>query len=161
MANKNIRILLAGLLVLAQWPAQGWTALSPAEAAAPVAESAQESVPVVTGGENDLISIEFHDADIQSAFKILALKGNVNIVASPDVQGKITMELTDVPWLSAFETIVNTYGFGYEKKNNIYQILTAESMQAKLAEEKKTGRQVFTLDYASIDQVTAALKKNL
>ncbi len=161
MKNKKTRIILAGFLALASFAPRSGAALAPVETAVPAAEAPKESAPVLAGGEHDLISVEFHDADIQSAFKILALKGNVNIVASPEVQGKITMDLTDVPWLSAFETIVNTYGFSYEKKDNIYQILTAKSMQEKVAGEKKSGQQVFTLDYASIDQVTAALKKNL
>lgn len=126
-------------------------------------ETAAVAAPNVKPISNpaELISIEFNEADIQSAFKILALKGNVNIVASPQVTGKVTMQLRDVPWMNAFETIVKTYGFSYEQKGNIYEILTPEALQARKAETEILVREAFTLEYAQIDQVAAALKKAL
>ena len=76
--------------------------------AMPVSEAAAAAAPIVKpiSSPDELISVEFNEADIQSAFKILALKGNVNIVASPEVTGKVTMQLHDVPWMNAFDTIV-------------------------------------------------------
>jgi len=138
-------------------------ALFAAEPAMAAETTASAVVPVITpiASPDELISVEFNEADIQSAFKILALKGNVNIVASPEVVGKVTMQLQDVPWMNAFETIVKTYGFSYEKKGNIYEILTPEALKARRAEAEIMAREVFSLDYAQIDQVTAALKKVL
>ena len=123
--------------------------------------TADKNPPAAIPDARDMISVEFNEADIQSVLKILALKGNVNIVASPEVEGTVTMQLKDVPWLSAFETIVKTYGFSYEKKGNIYQILTPDALKARQDESSVLVREVFKLDYASIDQVTAALKKTL
>ena len=152
---------ILGLVVLSLFFQGTLRAEVPAAADAPaVAVTANQPVSSVEGSA-DAISVEFNEADIQSVLKILALKGNVNIVASPDVQGKVTMQLKDVPWLSAFETIVKTYGYSYERKGNIYQILTPESLKARQEESAVLLREVFTLDYAAIDQVSAALKKTL
>ncbi|MBP9864780.1 MAG: hypothetical protein KBC91_00105 [Candidatus Omnitrophica bacterium] len=132
-----------------------------AESVLPAAEVAPVAVITPISSPDELISVEFNEADIQSAFKILALKGNVNIVASPEVMGKVTMQLRDVPWMNAFETIVKTYGFSYEKKGNIYEILTPESLKERREEAEVLVREVFSLNYAQIEQVTAALKKVL
>ncbi len=158
--SRSVAVLL--ILSMLSPPVFVWAEVpvaAPKVAAKPVVVE-PVALPLVSAN-GDLISVEFHEADIQSAFKILALKGNVNIVASPEVQGKISMQLKDIPWMSAFETIVNTYGFAYEKKGSIYEILTPESLQARRNGNKKLGQEVFTLDYASIDQVSAALKKSL
>ncbi|MCB9799401.1 MAG: secretin and TonB N-terminal domain-containing protein [Candidatus Omnitrophica bacterium] len=106
-----------------------------------------------------LITVDFSNADIQSVLKVLALKGDVNIVASPDVQGKVNIQLKDVPWASALETIVETYGFRYEKKDNIYQVFTAQAMEER--QEEVFNSEVFTLKYAELDQVAKALKNAL
>ncbi len=134
---------------------QGLPAVQAAEAGAAAPAAAAAVKP------EDLISVDFNEADIHSVFKILAIKGNVNIVASPEVNGTVTMQLQDVPWFNAFETIVETYGFSYEKQGNIYQILTPESLKERRKEAQVLARQVFKLDYADIAQVTAALKKVL
>ncbi|MGH7804130.1 MAG: AMIN domain-containing protein, partial [Candidatus Binatia bacterium] len=44
------------------------------------------------------ISLDFKDADVQNVLRILAEVGNVNIVATDDVKGRITLRLVDVPW---------------------------------------------------------------
>ena len=137
-----------------------------AEAPAPVQEPAGSQAsaqkPADEAGQaKDMISVDFNEADIQSVLKILALKGNVNIVASPDVKGTVTLQLKDVPWSSAFETIINTYGFSYEKKGNIYEVLTPASFKTRQDAGAVLKREVFRLNYASLDQVTPALKKTL
>lgn len=149
--NNYPTVFLTGLFLLFQ----GLPAAHAAESAAPAA-----AVPA-QAGPNELISVEFDEADIHSVLRILAMKGNVNIVASPEVTGRVTMQLRDVPWADAFETIVRTYGYSYEKEGNIYQILTPESLQARRAEAEVLDRQVFQLEYAELGQVSGALRSVL
>lgn len=84
------------------------------------------------------ITIDFKEADIQSVLRILAEKGNVNIVYGRDVVGAITMRLNEVPWQKAMDVILRTYGYGYEREGNIITV----SPMGKLTEQKKAEREL-------------------
>jgi len=130
------------------------------------APAPQATVPTVTpekvktkGRVNGLITMDFTNADIHTVLKVLAMKGNVNIVASPDVVGVVTISLKDVKWKNAFETILSTYGYVYERDGNIYQVFSTAKLQEKQLEGLRS--EVVTLEYATLDQVKAALEKVL
>jgi len=120
---------------------------------------AQESEGVIT--------IDFKEADIQSVLRILAEKGNVNIVYSRDVVGAITMRLNEVPWQKAMDVILKTYGYGYEREGNIITV----SPMAKLTEQKKAEKElsevqpvvteVFTLKYLDANDAKKVIDPQL
>ena len=98
------------------------------------------------------ISVEFKDADINDVFRVLALKGNVNIVADPDVKGLVTVQITDVPWEKVLDVICRTYGYAYEREANIIRVTTLEKQG-----EENLVTEVFPLSYAKSEDVVAAI----
>lgn len=125
-----------------------------------------------TGGfgfaeETGNITLDFKEADIQSVLKILADKGNVNIVTGRDVVGTVTIKLTDVPWQKALDVILRTYGYGYEREGNIINV----SPLGKLTEQKKAEREltevqpviteVFVLKYLDANDAKKVLDPQL
>lgn len=113
------------------------------------------------------ITIDFKDADIQSVLRILAEKGNVNIVYGRDVVGVITMRLNEVPWQKALDVILRTYGYGYEKEGNIITV----TPMGKLTEQKKAEKElsevqpvvteVFTLKYLDANDAKKVIDPQL
>ena len=63
------------------------------------------SAPVYNGQK---ISLDFKDADIQNVLRVLADVSGLNIIATDDVQGKVTLHLTDVPWDQALDLVLRT-----------------------------------------------------
>jgi len=110
-------------------------------------------------GVEQMISVDFNEADIKTVLEVMALKGGVNIVAGPDVAGAVTLHLKDVSWQSAFETLIRTYGFVYDQNGNIFEVFSPESGQNKLLEEVRS--EVITLQYATLDQVKKALDETV
>src|ERR1051326_6801135 len=51
------------------------------------------------------ISLDFKDADILNVLRILSEVGGDNIVATDDVNGRITVRLVDVPWDQALDIV--------------------------------------------------------
>ena len=49
------------------------------------------------------VTMDFKEADITNVLRILSYKGGVNIVAGPEVEGLVTIRLTDVPWEKALD----------------------------------------------------------
>ncbi len=121
-----------------------------------------DSVSITEGGN---VSFDFRDADIRNVFKILSFKSGVNIVASPEVQGVVTIQLNDVPWKQALEVIVQTYGFAYEQKGNIITVTTVENLKQRredamaLSEQVPLQTKTFILNFARASEIIESIEK--
>ena len=60
------------------------------------------------------ISMSFKDADLADVLRSFARMGGFNLVLDPSVKGSVTVELRDVPWEQALETILKTHGLAAE-----------------------------------------------
>lgn len=129
--------------------AEGTEASAASDAGAP-AVVRPAAAPAESPGN---VTLDFKDADINNVLRILALKSGVNIVAGKEVQGTVTIRLTDVPWEKALDVILRTYGFAYEREGNIIRVTTLESLER---EELRT--EVFPLNYANAKDVTGTVE---
>ncbi|MDD4899675.1 MAG: type IV pilus secretin PilQ [Candidatus Omnitrophica bacterium] len=112
------------------------------------------------------VTLDFKEADIRNVLKIISLKAGVNIVATPEVIGNVTIRLVDIPWERALDTIVKTYGFGYEWLNNkVVMVSTLEKLsQQRKAEEDAAQKEPldtlsFTLNFTKAEDIKAAIEK--
>ncbi|VAW12939.1 hypothetical protein MNBD_BACTEROID05-1195, partial [hydrothermal vent metagenome] len=115
--------------------------------------------------EDGNVSLDFRDVEIRSVFEILSFKSGVNIVASPDVSGLVTIQLKDVPWQQALEVILQTYGYVSDKKGNIIVVSTVEDLQARraaeldLSSQEPLSTQTFDLNFAKAADVVVSIAK--
>jgi len=116
--------------------------------------SIQATEAVTTAPGN--VTVDFKDADIQNVLRILAFKSGVNIVAGKDVQGLVTIRLVDVPWEKALDTILKTYGYGYDRQDNVIRVASIDNMN-----RQELGTEVFTLDYSKASEVEKSVKEML
>lgn len=100
------------------------------------------------------VTIDFKDADILNVLRILSIKSGVNIVAGKDVEGTVTIRLVDVPWEKALDVVLKTYGFAYEREENIIRVATVENLGQ---EPLKT--EVFRIKYAKAEEIAASIKE--
>ncbi|MEW6009162.1 MAG: secretin and TonB N-terminal domain-containing protein [Candidatus Omnitrophota bacterium] len=132
---------------------------------------AQIQKPEVSEPEKPLpaakVSLDFKEADIRNVLRILSYKSGVNIVASPEVAGLVTIRLTDVPWDKALEVILDTYGYGLERKEDIITVYPMEMLTAKkkeqaaLAEVQPTVTKVVKLKFVDAVDMKRALDPQL
>ena len=119
----------------------------------------------VTMTQEGNVSLDFREADIRNVLKILALKSGVNIVASPEVTGIVTIQLNNVPWQNALEVILQTYGFASERKGNIIVVTTVENLKKRrddatlLAEQEPLETRTFTLNFSKASEVVTSIQK--
>ncbi len=113
------------------------------------------------------ISVDFRDADINDVLRILSVKSGVNIVATKDVYGSVTIKLDDVSWYEALKTILRTYDLGYERQGNIITVTSMEKLtqqkeaEMKLSEIQPVVTEVFTLKYLDAEDVKDTLQPQL
>jgi len=113
-------------------------------------------VPAARAANLDkLISLDADDAYLPAVLKILAEKGDLNIVTGPNVAtGKITIHLKDVPVEQAVNLVVRAAGLAYERIGSSILVADAKS----LSEETGLSSYTIALQYADATEVQAALK---
>ena len=110
--------------------------------------------PAGSLGTGRLVSLDADDANLPAVLKILAEKGDLNIITGPGVSaGRITIHMKDVPIEQAVNLVVRAAGLAYERIGN--SILVAESKSLK--EETGLSAYVVELRFADANDVKAAL----
>src|SRR5262249_28096212 len=79
------------------------------------------------------ISLDFKDADIQNVLRVLADVSGLNIIATDDVKGKVTLHLTDVPWDQALDLVLSSNRLEQTQEGNVVRISTV----SRLKEERQ------------------------
>jgi type IV pilus assembly protein PilQ len=104
--------------------------------------------------EDQLITLESDNTPVVTILEILGERTGLNIVTSPEVQGKsITIRLHNTPFNEALNLVVRAAGLGYERVGNSILVAPPE----RLATETGLTTKVFTLQYANAAEVAAAL----
>lgn len=146
-------------------PSNAPAAASTTAATAAPTESAETSAEAPpTDGETkgspltspDNVSLDFNEADIRSVLRIISLKSGVNIVAGEEVSGPVTVRLVDVPWEKALSVVLKTYGFAYERDQNIIRVTTLGNLASEQLETE-----IFSLTHAKANEVVATLQEML
>jgi type IV pilus assembly protein PilQ len=89
------------------------------------------------------VTFDFKDADIVNILRIFSTRYGINIVAGPEVQGKVTIRLVDVPWETALKLILESNNYSYVKQNNVVRVISRDQLDKEPLET-----QVFPLSYA-------------
>jgi type IV pilus assembly protein PilQ len=117
------------------------------------------------------ISLDVQGTDVRDVLRLLAETGGVNILASGEVQGTMTVRLVDVPWEQALEAVLKLTGLAQERQGNVILVAPAErfrsareervrARQAEAQTEPKITR-VVPVKYANATQLKATLEKLL
>jgi type IV pilus assembly protein PilQ len=82
------------------------------------------------------ISLDFKDADVQNVLRVLADVSGLNIIATDDVRGKVTLHLNDVPWDQALDLVLRSNRLEQTREGNVVRISTV----SRLKEEREALR---------------------
>lgn len=124
-----------------------------------------QALPVT---EDKTISLDLQDADIVGVFRLIGDISGYNMVIHPEVKGKITLKLINVPWTKALDIVCKTFYLEKIFDGNIIRIAPLKVFQEEkklLAETKElfkkaedTDTKIFTFRYASPDKVKSAIE---
>jgi len=146
----------------------------PAGRAAQAAEAAKTPVsqpnPAVTAGSRALdesvfpglatrISLDLRGMDVVEVLKFLTTKGELNIVTSPEVQGRVSLVLTDVTVRDALDIVLVSNGLAVERRGKILYVLSGQLYEQLYGLRYSDPRQSLTLhlQYANAGQVGTLL----
>jgi len=80
------------------------------------------------------VTIQFNDTNVRTVLQLLAAYSGKNIIISPAVTGKVTLDLKDVHWEKALESIVKTVGpfVVVRDGEDLIRVVPRESVESQL-----------------------------
>lgn len=120
---------------------------------------------------NKSMTIDVQNAHVRTVLSSLAEFSGTNIIAGPEVEGKITAHLKNVPWRQALDIILKSHGFGWREEYGVIRVstldrLNKEELELQAAERQKDElmplvTQIMALSYANAGEMKNALKEIL
>lgn len=95
------------------------------------------------GQEEQKISLNLMNAPLNTVIYALGKEAGLNIVASDDIQGTVTISVNEVSPYDALVAVLNTSGFSYRKDKEIMQIVVPP-MRRRAGEDLFTKKGLLT-----------------
>jgi type IV pilus assembly protein PilQ len=141
------------------------------EAPAPPATADEERLAGGGRYTGRKISLDLQDADLVNVMRLFAEVANLNVILAPDVKGRVTVRLMNIPWDQAMDIILRMNGLGYVREDNILRVasigaLTREAEEVLRSKEaKKKAEDLVTrivpINYATAAEIDGTIKKSL
>ena len=114
-----------------------------------------------TAKDSGKVSLDLKGMDIIEVIKMLATKGNLNIVLGGDVKGRVTIFLKSVNLMDAFEIILIANNLAYDKRGEIIYVMNQRDYERMYGEKygEKKDVMTFRLKYAKAVEVSKALNQ--
>jgi len=116
------------------------------------------------------VSFDFEDSDLRVVLRLFSQISGLNMIIDPQVQGRVNVVLTDVPWDQALEQILRSNKLGYTVEGNIMRIaplsvLADEQAQTQRLNDAKAlaGElqvRTFALSYAKAESLGPLLTRS-
>ncbi|TAN61653.1 type IV pilus secretin family protein [bacterium] len=114
------------------------------------------------------IDLDMMDASISDVLRLLAEVSNVNIIASDEVRGNISLRLKNVPWEQAFDIILKAKELDKSIDGNVIRVAPATKLRqereallaAKKAQEKLENLEIsyITVNYGDASALEPQVK---
>ena len=156
MKYSHIKRVMSAALLLAFMAPSG---------IAPLTCSAQSNSDMTLSGNvrlvngNDKITLSLRDSDVKQVLRMFADKAGMNIVFHSSVDGKVTLDLVNMPINDAFALVLQIAGLNYYTQNNTLIVLDKKSPDN--AAFSKQEMMVFPVKYVSAAKIANFLNKNV
>lgn len=153
--SKILILLLITILVSSAISAQE-------DAAGPtdrIKDITDRGIAPIPGGMQAKISLDLRNIDIVDALKFLAVKTGINIVATKNVSGRVTLMVEKVLVKDIFDIMLRSNELAYVTHGDIYNVMTEDEYKTRHGKRFSDIRQVktFRLKYAIPEQAFAML----
>lgn len=90
------------------------------------------------------ISLNFQDIEVRSVLAIIADFAGLNLVASDSVQGRVTLNLEEVPWDQVLDLVLKSHGLASRREGSVIVVAPAgelaqrEQLEIQSREQRET-----------------------
>lgn len=109
--------------------------------------------------KNDKITLSLRDSDVKQVLRMFADKVGMNIVFHSSVNGKVTLDLVDMPINDAFNLVLQVASLNYYKQNNTLIVIAKDN--AENAAFSKQEMMIFPVKYIAAAKIANFLNQNV
>ena len=157
--NHIQRFLSAALLLAFTAPSSLTASAYDTVSSAPYTSSMVLSGDVKLTPKNEKITLSLRDSDVKQVLRMFADKAGLNVVFHSSVDGKVTLDLVDMPINDAFNLVLQVAGLNYYTQNNTMVVIAKDN--ADNASFSKQEMMVFPVKYVSASKIADFLNKNV
>ncbi len=116
-------------------------------------------------------SLVFDNAEVRDILRLIAEISNLNIIASDEIKGNVTLRLIDVPWDQALALVLDITNLGMLQEGNVVRVLPKSKIRSMKEAELTAARsqekleplvtEVVTVSYADLGSVVDPVKNVL
>lgn len=107
-------------------------------------------MPPALAGKPQNVTLVVDEVPVSQVLQALAEQERKNLVISPDVNGVVSLHLTDVPWKQALQTVVKSAGLVLRQEGSILHVHTESWQRAdETRQEAEIARQQANLPLES------------
>lgn len=144
--------VLAGLVLAIPW--------GPARAQEP-ADGQEQRLRLLEQLSGERITLTVEEIEISSLLKLLSQAARVNIVAGPEVTGQVSVNLFDVPFKEALDSILGVGGFTHYRKGDIIFVTTEAAKATLPLGVSDITLHTYRIRYAEPEEILSAVKEFL
>lgn len=97
-------------------------------------------------GAQQGISLDVQDMDIHVILRLFAEFTGINIIATSQVSGRLTIRLQEVPWERAFELLLETLDLTQQRQGNVILVRPRTEYEAREKERLRQYREIRELE---------------
>ena len=113
---------------------------------------------VLSNLPRDRINLSFDKTSIADVFKLFEDKLGINIVLAQDVAGSVSINLRNVPFDEAFNTVMDMYGLvAQQMGTHVLRIMTPATL-AKVRQSAQKTTKVYMMNYSKADEIAEQIK---
>lgn len=109
--------------------------------------------------KNEKITLSLRDSDVKQVLRMFADKAGMNVVFHKSVNGKVTLDMVDMPINDAFALVLQISGLNYYTQNNTLVIIAKSNVDN--AAFSKQEMMVFPVKYVNAAKIADFLNKNV
>jgi len=107
------------------------------------------------------VTLNLDNADLQQTLKLIYDLTGANIVLSPGIKGKVTINVKDLPLRKVLDVIVESNNLKYIEKENIIRIMSQAEYEKSEEGLAKINQKAFSLHYAEASAIAKIVKDTL
>ncbi len=107
--------------------------------AAPLAPASVQEPSAISGKayQGKPISLDLQDADLSNVLRLLADVSGANIVVEPDVSGKVTLKVENIPWDQVLDMVLMMNRLGREEVGGVIRIAKEDKLRQEMKEREE------------------------
>ena len=117
-----------------------------------------QGLKVVGSGGNERLSINIQDADIREVLALLGKQGNLNILTSNQVGGRVSATLSDVDLNSALDAILKSAGLSARREGNFIFVGSGTDFESMERSMDRVGTRVYRPNYIQASELEILIK---